>query len=382
MPIYETVENTREKLEKLRKTNVCKECGGWLNMFLDVKAHEVYLACNDFHRTHHEGIMRPASQYQQEGMAALTIEARRETMKETFGQDKTKALEKYQGVTSLTLEGASEILEAIWPGAPRAEKKRAAILCQGYQLNPLMKHIFLVPFNKGKPNESWATVMGISATRLLASRSGAFGYVDDTPRVMGNEEQEKIFGSVDLKNICVVVKVNDPKTGAEAPGYGKWPKAAFVYGEDKGNSAFNMASIRAERQALSRLKPGEMPTAIEVIDEKYTGAGDDENIVDGTFKDVAEPTPAVELHEPLLAAETMEPTPEPEPRPETVPHDERPVTTADINILKEMMKAASLTPTDMGLLIANELKYKGVAKFTDLKKWQYAELIKRIKTPK
>jgi len=36
----------------------------------------------------------------------------------------------------------------------------------------------------------------------------------------------------------------------------------------------------------------------------------------------------------------------------------------------------------MGLLIANELKYKGVAKFTDLKKWQYAELIRKIKTPK
>jgi hypothetical protein len=218
---------------------------------------------------------------------------RRKKLEKQIGTDRALAIRKYQGVISLNRDQATEILEAIWPDAPPEEKLRAALLCKSYQLNPLMKHIFLVPFNKGKQNESWATVMGINATRLLAARSGTFSYVDDTPRMMTDEEQIRRFGQAYPERFYVIVKVRDPKTGAEAPGYGWYPKerekmvwddqakrkvvlkkdgknvkeANDPYGSDMGNTIFNMAAIRAERQALSRLRPGEMPTDVEVMEE-------------------------------------------------------------------------------------------------------------------
>lgn len=181
----------------------------------------------------------------------------------------TKALDKYIGVVSLTKPQAREILVAVFPEAPESEIARAVILCASYGLNPLMKHVFLIPFNKGTPKETWATVIGIKAKRLLASRRGSYSYVGDTPRVMTEAEQKAIFGEVYEDKIMVITKVKDPATGAEAPGYGAWPKNSEPYGTDKGNSKFNMAAIRSESQALDRLRPGEMPVGIEVAPEEF-----------------------------------------------------------------------------------------------------------------
>ena len=58
------------------------------------------------------------------------------------------------------------------------------------------------------------------------------------------------------------------------------------------------------------------------------------------------------------------------------------VTTADVNALKEKMKQAGLSMTELGQIIANEFKFKGISKFTDLNKGQYAEIMKRIEIPK
>jgi hypothetical protein len=149
-----------------------------------------------------------------------------------------------------------------------------------------MKHIFLIPFNKGKPNESWTTVMGINATRLLASRRGSFSYIENTPRVMTQEEQQRTFGEYDAKKLWAVVKVKDPQTNAEAIGYGWWAKDSEPYGTDKGNTKFNMASNRAERQALNRLRPGEMPTGIEVMDEALADRASKEGVIEGEFEEV------------------------------------------------------------------------------------------------
>jgi hypothetical protein len=182
-----------------------------------------------------------------------------------------------------------------------------------------MKHVFLVPFNKGKSNESWVTVMGINATRLLAARNGTFSYIDDTPRVMTPEEQQRRFGKSDKDRIWAIVKIRDPKNGAEAVGYGFWLNRDNAYGSEKGNTPFNMAAIRAERQALSRLRPGEMPTNIEVMDEAIAEAASQEGIeeqgfIEGTARDITnEERQESEANEQASEPETaLEPEREPQ----------------------------------------------------------------------
>lgn len=60
MPIYESESTTREDLFELRKKNLCQVCGGPLDVFLDSDSHRAFLACRDWPRTHHEGLMRGA----------------------------------------------------------------------------------------------------------------------------------------------------------------------------------------------------------------------------------------------------------------------------------------------------------------------------------
>ncbi len=301
-PIYESEKLPLEQLEKLRKRNLCKQCGARLDMFIDLTTHKNFLACHDYLRTRHEGIEREVSRYEREGLAALTIIARRKIMEKEFGQERMRALAKYEGVTSLSKRDALEIWDTIWPEAPAIEKTRAALLCATQQLNPLMKHVFLIPFNKGKENETWETIIGIKAKRLMASRRGPFSYIDDTPRLMTEAEQVKRWGSVHADKLVVIVKLKDPKTGAEAPGYGEWPLKKLgwrnnkqvesdnePYGVEKGNSKFNMATIHAESQALDRLRPGEMPTGFTVADESIAdSAGERGFDVESTATEVHE----------------------------------------------------------------------------------------------
>lgn len=174
---------------------------------------------------------------------------------------------KYVGQATLQKVELREIIVSLFPEAPELEMARAIMLCASYGLNPLNKHVFLIPFNKGKPNEAWATVMGIKAKRLLASRRGPFSYMDGTPRVMTEQERMSTFGQLDTDRLWVITKLRDPKTGAEAVGYGFWLFEDELRGANKGNSEFNMASIRSESQALDRLRPGEMPQGIEAVDE-------------------------------------------------------------------------------------------------------------------
>ncbi len=295
MPIYEGKARPMEALEKLQDRNVCKECGASLGLFWDAEKCKVFLACNEWRRTHHEGIERPASRYELEGLGALTIKARREIMESQIGVAKARQLAKYEGVAALTKRQVMEIIDILWPGAPPPEKAKAAALCISYRLNPLAKHVYLIPFNTWADKEHtkkktvWATVLGIGATRLMAARKGTFSYVDDTPRIMTTEEQEKRFGQSYPDRIYAIVKVKDPATGAEVPGYGWWPRGTKAYGEDKGNTPFNMASNRAERQGLDRLRPGEMPSNVEVMDESIAdSAGERGFDIEAEATEVAE----------------------------------------------------------------------------------------------
>ena len=387
MPVY--LPKGMPIAERQKKTlyNVCKVCGEWLGFFLDndpASPHhgETFIACHDWFRTHHDGIQREASQLQQQGVAGMNITARRDFMEEKFGKETTTALEKFQGVTSLSKNDAMIILESIWPGAPKEEKMRAALLCVSYHLNPLMKHIYLIPFNKKKDGRVietvWATVMGIGATRLLASRKGTFSYTDDTPRIMTEEEQVKRFGQSYPERLYVIVKVKDPKTGAEVPGYGWWPKSAVAYGEDKGNTQFNMAANRAERQALSRLRPGEMPDDIDIMEDNVAEEASKTGVViEGTAREIASEEPATVVEEQTTTEESLIP-PEPEAKVEPAPDkppDQSPIAKEDVAKIQTLAKQAAMTISDLGKMMANELKWKVPPKLSDLKAWQGTKLI-------
>ncbi len=97
MPLYEDSNTSREKLLELRKTNRCQQCGGMLNVFLDVDSGKAFLACNDWHRSHHEGIERGASRYEKEGLASLNLPTRREIMEQEYGPEKTNPKLNYPG---------------------------------------------------------------------------------------------------------------------------------------------------------------------------------------------------------------------------------------------------------------------------------------------
>jgi len=295
MPIYEEEKLTREDLFELRKKNKCKQCGGMLNVFMDFGAGKAFLACNDWQRTHHDGIEREASRYEQEGLASLTINSRREIMEQAIGEEKTKALARYIGPGPITKAIATEIVETLWGQAPLIEKTKAILLCQTYQLNPLMKHLYLVGYRRkdsagkfivddqGKPVLDWSIQIGIGATRLMAQRKHNYSYLDLTPRKATKEEIDRILGdTADPNCIYGFVHIKDVNSGAEAFGLRGIGKTENIKGVEKGNTHLNMACVRAERLALDRQYPGEMPQGdIEVVDERY---------IEGDFKVVNETT--------------------------------------------------------------------------------------------
>ena len=183
-------------------------------------------------------------------------------MEEELGKEKTTELAQYLRAKTLSPKIAATILRSIWPEAPDLEVAKAALLCASYGLNPLMKHVFLVKFGN-----NWSTILALRATRLIASRKHRYSYLDG-PRVMTEEEQGKTFGAADNAKIWVITILQD-ENGNKAPGYGGIDLKATIYGTDKGNTAFNMASARSERQAFERLFPSDMPTGVEVEDERF-----------------------------------------------------------------------------------------------------------------
>ncbi len=261
----------------IQQQQKCTQCSALLTLaWGGAFGHECYvLRCG--RDASHEGIERPyvPSPYAlpDEVTRFNLSRGRKERLMKEHGEEKTQALMKYAGVGSLTREEATFILNTCWPEAAKSplgqvEITKAATICQMYGLNPLLKHLHLVAYNKGKPNETWTIQVGIQATRFKAHEKGDFSYMDNTPRVMTAQEQELTFGEVDGKNLWVITKLRDTK-GNMAPGYGYWSKETEVYGKEKGNSRFNMAAIRSERQAIDRLFGGTLPQSLEIMDERY-----------------------------------------------------------------------------------------------------------------
>ena len=279
---------------RLTETHVCGECGSplvlpWGGAY-GIEGYVIKCSLNPDHWGFTP--MLSYTQLVQEGVAvpieiANQVErSLKKQMKEELGEEKTTALEPYRGITALTKAQASLVLSTIWPEAPSIEVTKAAMLCASYGLNPLMRHVFLIPFKKKDGGKNWAIVLGIKAKRLMASRRCGYGYVDG-PRIMTRQEQESILGEEDDKKLWSLTRLKN-KDGLEAVGYGNWPKSEEPYGVEKGNSKANMAHIRSESAALDRLNPAEMPFEVEVMDDQF---------IEADFKVVNEKTGEIK-HEP------------------------------------------------------------------------------------
>ena len=188
-----------------------------------------------------------------------------------------KAIAPRGSLAPVTKKQAMYLLTTIWPEVPEAEIVKAALMCQQYNLNPLMKQIYIIGFNKKENGKvvgtTYSTVLGIGASRAIAQSKGFRYSYDDGPRVMTEQEQVDINGEVEVDKVWAITKIKD-EYGDIFPGYGSWPKDTNVHGQDKGNTKRNMAFIRSERNALDRMAPGTLPADVELMDEEYSPVHD------------------------------------------------------------------------------------------------------------
>jgi hypothetical protein len=292
MPIYVGGPTTEEELKYKAKTYKCN-CGGALLVAWSADHNCYMLRCAN--KLEHSDFIRPANinNYDLPGYNMPGIMKGKEKQLVTkYGEETTKSLVRAGGgnaLSTLTEKAAISMAMILWPEASKSQSGKNAIaklalICRDYGLNPAMDHVFLIKFdryegkgeNRHKVGEDWSVVRGIKASRLICGRDKSYGYIDDTPRIMTQDEQKRIFGEVDAESLVAICKLRD-KDGNIFAGYGKWPIWKTwgdkrydnnPQGTDKGNSKFNMACIRAERQALDKLNPGSMP-AIDVVDENY-----------------------------------------------------------------------------------------------------------------
>ena len=276
-------QNERE-LEHIAATHVCAECLGLLVTPWDSTANQIVLRCgtNKAHIGHVKEDPTLArfllwrKSLADNGKDTTTLDAeiqaylnKKHSRKEKHLTTDATALQQYQERGLISEQQALAIIRTTpgWSRAPENVVRRAAMVCRDYKLYPGI-HVFLLVFGKGTDKESWVAAFGIKTNRLLASRKKPYKYIDG-PRIASEEEARAHYldeyDSILIYAYCKLEGLD----GSTAEGWGTWPKADKVYGADKGNSKANMAEIRAERRALDRLCPGEMPSGFEIVDEQY-----------------------------------------------------------------------------------------------------------------
>ncbi len=225
-------------------------------------------------------------------------------MENRFGTDKAVALRKFEAVATLDKPTATELLIVLFPGAAQAspaEFKTALGLCVDYGLDPRLGELFMIPFDKkdkeGKIiSTTFSTVRALRATRKIAHRRHSWKYLDNTPRYMTEEEEKRVYKTVDPDKVRFITILEDVGTHASAPGYGQWAKTKMFNGKeypntpkglDKGNSMENMSAGRSERAALERLYSAEMPANVRVIENVTVEEGTG-RIIEATPEDVIE----------------------------------------------------------------------------------------------
>ena len=358
MPYYPDNQDRNYCTQLVRK-NICAECGGSLSLRYDFDNHRIMMVCNTDLR--HDGIAREYKQPLQ--LEELNIPTRRKEMTEEHGEKKTTALTK-SGVPlsgALTKSQALEVLELVYPNVPEPEIIRTAMLCRDFGLHPLMKEVYIIPFGTGD-KRTWSTVLGINATRKMMARMGSFSYIDNTPRVMTEQEQKDIFGEVQTDRINAITKL-ETKSGLKAQGYGHYLLKDTPYGTDKGNTKANMAFIRSERQAFSRLFPDAIPQELEVVDEAYVEGVGKVNQKTGEIVE-GEATEISKVEEELLPLATDE-------------RDATPVTKEQIDSIVKLLKEADMSLGALGKWMV-EKGWK-VGKLEDIVVWQYKEILEAFK---
>ena len=315
MPHYYPEDQSRENINKIRRNNVCAECGRRLTVYYDDKAKKEFLACSG---RVHQGITReykpPIEDYQ-------SNIRRQYKMEQEHGQGAAVALRDIPKQGQLTQPQAMTILKLQYPGVPENDIVKTAIFCRDFGLHPLANEVYLIPFKKKWKDSSnqwheeihYAMVVGIPANRKMAHNlKGEFSFLDDTPRAASEEEIVKQYGkdSEEANLNAISITKLEGENGNKAIGFGLYPKSESPHGMDKGNTRRNMANIRSERQAMDRL-PGKPMPKVEVIDAAYVEVPDvgkvdkltgeiqeEEQVTDGEFREVTEkPAPEPESDE-------------------------------------------------------------------------------------
>lgn len=291
-------------------------------------------------------------------------------------------------MTALSQARANQIIESLWGAAPPIEKLKAAMICVDYGLNPLQKHLFLVGYeHKDKTGAveriDWSIIYGIKAKRVIAYRHGYFAYADNTPRLMTEDEEKRIYGEPDPKKARGITILIDEK-GNKFPGYGEWNKtktwdnkesANNPKGSDKGNTISNMALIRSESNALEKFAPGEMPPPGDTIDADFEELPDQSGLkadaLTGEIKEIQttqDPKYAPPKVEPKLQPK-MTPAPAATKPPENIAGVDMPWLNASLHelnwkgVIKDYLapKFQCLSPRVSGCLL--EMKPEQVTEF-------------------
>ena len=274
------------ELEKIALDEICSQCGAGLLVPWDAQTNSAVLRCS--RDKTHQGHTKP--DYALERLHAMRMSAFEggdstelidaeiqsyqihKNMKGGKDMEST-ALQQYRETHVITKEQALEVIRTTpgWEKAPENVVMRAALICRDYKVYPGI-HLFLLPFELKDGSTSWAPVFGIKFNRLAASRRKPYKYVDGPRRASDEEAQKHFLDDYNHELIYAYCRVQG-LDGSEADGWGTWPRSKTPYGADKGNSKSNMAEIRAERRALDRLCPGELPAGFDVVDEQYLSPG-------------------------------------------------------------------------------------------------------------
>ncbi len=363
--------------------HVCAECGRGVAVFIDLRDKSYFVACTS--QQHDDaGIVREWTAPKGEDTLNQEKQRRIDMVTEQHGQGVSTALAA-KGLPmsgTLTEAQATTVLKTIWKDAPDIEVWKAAKVCQDFGLHPLLGHLYLIEYGN-----TWTMVLGIGATRLMMSRRGAFGYTDNTPRIMTEQEQKDIFGAVDKDNIVAITRLRTA-TGLEAQGYGKYPKTGGHFqGAGMGNTRQNMAFIRSERNAFGRLNPDALPQGVDVVDERFvetpSGTVDTETgelPADGEFREVSGEITPEDLPFDQPPASDVGEKPEPPEKPKraakaaTPAADSAPASDEQLTAIRNQVTEAGLAMADIGAEFIVSRAWK-ITKLEEMTSFQ-AELVK------
>ena len=380
-------------VDAIVRKNACGLCGRKVAAFLNPRTKERYIACSS---TQHDDAPIVKEWTPPKGEDTLNQEKQRriDMVMEEHGVDAAHMLME-RGVPLsgvLTKAQAKDVLLTVWPGADDLAIYKGVEICHAFGLHPLAKHLYLIPFNKkvskrGEPHryeEVYEPVLGIGASRLIAGRKGRFGYVDATPRLMTEEEQMQVWGKVEKDCICAIT-ILETVDHLQARGYGRWKIGDKFQGADKGNTAQNMAFIRSERNAFTRLSPEpDVLNGVGVMDERYveTPSG----TVDTTSGELEKKDDG-EFHEVKGEDTETPPAPKVEAGPDAKDSNPAPAASADMEIpavkkvkkptpeecedLKQMLRACGKTGEDLGNFCNGEPRLWGITAIEQLTRGQF-----------